>query len=88
MIVECCGLRLGIINIKIYEQLVPRGDGSGVRTGVMLDPWMDGLFIHSKIAGNLPRPLPDVVTRAPMGGKIIASPRGAYGDDNDASVTL
>lgn len=63
-------------------------DGSGVRTGVMLDPWMGGLFIHSKIVGNLPRPLPDVIACAPMGGKTIAGPPGAYGNDDDVSITL
>jgi len=52
----------------------------------MLDPWMGGLFIHSKIAGNLPRPLPGVIM--PMGGKFLAGPLGAYGNDDDAYVTL
>jgi len=70
-----------------YTNNVSCGDGSGVRTGVMLDPWTGGLFIHVEIAMNLPRPLPDVIARAPMGGKFIAGPPGAYNDD-DASVKL
>jgi len=81
-------LRFRIINIEIYEQRVPCGDGSGVQLGVMLDPWMGGLFILSEIAENLPRPLPDVIVCSPMGGKIIAGPLGAYDDDDDASLTL
>jgi len=44
--------------------------------GVMLDPWTGDLFILAEIAVNLPRPLPDVIVRAPMGGKIVAGPPG------------
>jgi len=42
----------------------------------MLDPWTGDLFILAEIAMNLPRPLPDVIVRAPMGGKIVARPPG------------
>lgn len=44
--------------------------------GMMLDPQTGGLFILAEIAMNLPRPLPDVIIRAPMGGKIVAGPPG------------